>query len=59
MILDTEAAILANFNFLVNQHDDRQDMEEDEDDVEEELYDSKPDSKQNKVRHSTHLRINS
>lgn len=50
MILDTEAAILANFNFLVNQHDDRQDMEEDEDDVEEELYDSKPDCKQNKVR---------
>ena len=49
MILDTEAAILANFNYLVNQHDDRQDMEEDEDDVEEELYETNPESKENKV----------
>ena len=47
MILDTEAAVMANFEFLA--HTDI-DMDEDENDGEEEMYDSNPDSKQNKVR---------
>ncbi|XP_001601585.2 striatin-3 isoform X2 [Nasonia vitripennis] len=46
MILDTEAAVMANFEFLA--HTDI-DMEEEENDGEEEIYDSKTDAKQNKA----------
>ncbi|XP_058796884.1 striatin isoform X2 [Phymastichus coffea] len=46
MILDTEAAVMANFEFLA--HTDI-DMEEDENDGEEEIYDSNTDAKQNKT----------
>lgn len=46
MILDTEAAVIANFEFLG--HTDM-DMEEEEGDVEDEIYDANTDSKPNKV----------
>ncbi|XP_014206120.1 striatin-4 isoform X2 [Copidosoma floridanum] len=46
MIMKTEAAVMANFEFLA--HTDI-DIEEDENDGEEEIYDSNTDSKQNKV----------
>lgn len=51
MILDTEAAVMANFDFLA--HTDI-DMEEEDNDGEEEIYDSNTDAQQNKVR----VRIN-
>lgn len=47
MILDTEAAVMANFEFLA--HTDI-DMEEEDNDGEEEIYDSNTDAKQNKVK---------
>lgn len=47
MILDTEAAVIANFEFLG--HTDM-DMEEEEGDVEDEIYDANTDSKPNKVK---------
>lgn len=46
MILDTEAAVIANFEFL--RHTDM-DMEEEEGDVEDEIYDTNTDTKPNKV----------
>lgn len=46
MILDTEAAVIANFEFLG--HTDM-DMEEEEGDVEDEIYDTSADTKPNKV----------
>lgn len=46
MILDTEAAVIANFEFLG--HTDM-DMEEEEGDVEDEIYDSNTDTKPNKT----------
>lgn len=46
MILDTEAAVIANFEFL--RHTDM-DMEEEEGDVEDEIYDANTDTKPNKV----------
>jgi hypothetical protein len=46
MILDTEAAVIANFEFLG--HTDM-DMEEEEVDGEDEIYDANTDSKANKV----------
>lgn len=46
MILDTEAAVIANFEFLG--HTDM-DMEEEEGDVEDEIYDANTDTKPNKV----------
>ncbi|XP_046737972.1 striatin [Diprion similis] len=46
MILDTEAAVMANFEFLA--HTDI-DMEEEEGDVEEEIYESNSDTKPNKT----------
>lgn len=46
MILDTEAALIANFEFLG--HTDM-DMEEEEGDVEDEIYDTNTDTKPNKV----------
>lgn len=46
MILDTEAAVIANFEFL--RHTDM-DMEEEEGDVEDEIYDANTDIKPNKV----------
>lgn len=46
MILDTEAAVIANFEFLG--HTDM-DMEEEEGDVEDEIYDTNTDTKPNKV----------
>lgn len=46
MILDTEAAVMANFEFLA---DADIDMEEEEGDEEEQLYDSNTETKQNKV----------
>ncbi|KMQ90980.1 striatin-3 isoformx2 [Lasius niger] len=46
MILDTEAAVIANFEFLG--HTDM-DMEEEEGDVEDEIYDANTDSKPNKA----------
>ncbi|XP_023248070.1 striatin-4-like [Copidosoma floridanum] len=46
MIMKTEAAVMANFEFLA--HTDI-DIEEDENDGEEEIYDSNTDSKQNKT----------
>lgn len=46
MILDTEAAVIANFEFLG--HTDM-DMEEEEGDVEDEIYDASADTKPNKV----------
>lgn len=46
MILDTEAAVIANFEFLG--HTDM-DMEEEEGDVEDEIYDANADTKPNKV----------
>jgi len=46
MILDTEAAVIANFEFLG--HTDM-DMEEEEVDGEDEIYDANTDSKPNKV----------
>ncbi|XP_020285100.1 striatin-3 isoform X3 [Pseudomyrmex gracilis] len=45
MILDTEAAVIANFEFLG--HTDM-DMEEEEGDVEDEIYDASADTKPNK-----------
>lgn len=47
MILDTEAAVMANFDFLA--HTDI-DMEEEDNDGEEDIYDSNTDAQQNKVR---------
>jgi len=49
MILDTEAAVIANFEFL--RHTDM-DMEEEEGDVEDEIYDANTDTKPNKVNFS-------
>lgn len=46
MILDTEAAVIANFEFLG--HTDM-DMEEEEGDVEDEIYNTNADTKPNKV----------
>lgn len=46
MILDTEAAVIANFEFLGNTD---MDMEEEEGDVEDEIYDANTDTKPNKV----------
>lgn len=46
MILDTEAAVIANFEFLG--HTDM-DMEEEEGDGEDEIYDANTDTKPNKV----------
>ncbi|XP_011160828.1 striatin-3 isoform X1 [Solenopsis invicta] len=46
MILDTEAAVIANFEFL--RHTDM-DMEEEEGDVEDEIYDANTDTKPNKA----------
>lgn len=46
MILDTEASVMANFEFLA--HTDI-DMEEEEGEVEDELYDTDAEPKQNKV----------
>lgn len=46
MILDTEAAVIANFEFLG--HTDM-DMEEEEGDVEDEIYDANTETKPNKV----------
>ncbi|XP_050445187.1 striatin-3 isoform X2 [Cataglyphis hispanica] len=46
MILDTEAAVIANFEFLG--HTDM-DMEEEEGDVEDEIYDANTDTKPNKT----------
>ncbi|XP_014234227.1 striatin [Trichogramma pretiosum] len=46
MILDTEAAVMANFEFLA--HTDI-DMEEEDNDGEDEIYDSNTDAKQNKT----------
>lgn len=46
MILDTEAAVIANFEFLG--HTDM-DMEEEEGDGEDEIYHSNTDTKPNKV----------
>ncbi|XP_072753299.1 striatin-3 [Anoplolepis gracilipes] len=46
MILDTEAAVIANFEFLG--HTDM-DMEEEEGDVEDEIYDANTDTKPNKA----------
>lgn len=46
MILDTEAAVIANFEFLG--HTDM-DMEEEEGDGEDEIYDANMDTKPNKV----------
>ncbi|XP_018397214.1 PREDICTED: striatin-3 isoform X2 [Cyphomyrmex costatus] len=46
MILDTEAAVIANFEFL--RHTDM-DMEEEEGDVEDEIYDANADTKSNKA----------
>lgn len=46
MILDTEAAVIANFEFL--SHTDM-DMEEEEGDVEDEIYDANAETKPNKV----------
>lgn len=46
MILDTEAAVMANFEFLA--HTDM-DMEEEEGDVEDEMYDANTESKSNKT----------
>lgn len=46
MLLETEAAVIANFEFL--RHTDM-DMEEEEGDVEDEIYDANTDTKPNKV----------
>ena len=45
IILDTEAAVMANFEFLA--HTDM-DMEEEEEDVEDDTYDTNMDPKPNK-----------
>lgn len=52
IILDTEAAVMANFEFLA--HTDM-DMEEEEGDVEDDAYDTNMDSKPNKVTHVSNL----
>lgn len=46
MILDTEAAVMANFEFLANTD---MDMEEEEGDVEDDTFDTNMDTKSNKV----------
>lgn len=53
MILDTEAAVIANFEFL--RHTDM-DMEEEEGDVEDEIYDANTDTKPNKVNFHYYFR---
>ncbi|EFN77638.1 hypothetical protein EAI_04669 [Harpegnathos saltator] len=52
MILNTEAAVIANFEFL------GQDMEEEEGDGEDEIYDANTDTKPNKVTFTIILRFN-
>lgn len=48
MIFDTEAAVMANFEFLAQTG---MDMEEEEGDVEDDTYDTNMDPKPNKVIH--------